>query len=329
MTDSLFANDVRLDASIPVAVDNCATETRLPKRSERSANFPALPKSLKPVAYNDIVVSLDPDRLSYWLAFRQDGVPSFTLNMLRELNQSHRMIHQMVLDRAPGEAAPVKFFVACSDTPGIFSFGGDLAYFKRCILEKDRVALLAYAYACVEAMYNNAFGFDVPVISIGVIEGDALGGGFEAALSFNVLIAERGVKMGLPEVLFNSFPGMGAYSFLSRKLDAARAEKMILSGKMYLAEDLHDMGVVDILTEKGQGREAARTYIAENTRRHSMLYALNKVRQKVNGLDLMELREITEIWVDTVMSLPEADVRKMEIVRAAQFRRLQRSPVND
>jgi DSF synthase len=285
---------------------------------------PALPKSLSLGSYEDISVSIDPDSKTYWLAFARRDVPQFSLNMLRELNRSHRMIHQVVLDRPPGEPPPLKFFVACSDTPGVFSYGGDLSLFRRCIQTRDRSTLLAYANACVEAVYNNSFGFDVPVVSIGVIEGDALGGGFECALSFNVMIAERGVKMGLPESLFNSFPGMGAYSLLSRKVDSRLAERMILEGKLLSAEQLHELGIVNVLVDKGKGRDAAREYIRDNERRQSIMYAINKVRQRVNPVTLDELRDIAAIWVDTMMEFDEADLRRMDIVRSAQNRKKRR-----
>ena len=76
-----------------------------------------------------------------------------------------------------------------------------------------------------------------------------------------LLLPKRGVKLGLPEVLFNLFPGMGAYSLLSAKIGPALAERMILSGKLYLAEELYDMGVIDILAEKGDGELALYNYI--------------------------------------------------------------------
>ncbi len=306
---------------------NTVVESGVLQPDARSTS--ALPLGIDLGSYKHIAVSLDPSCSAYWLAFRSQGVPCFTLDMLRELNQSHRMIHRLVQERAPGDPQPVKFFIACSDTPGVFSLGGDLDYFRKCIDRRDRDALLSYANACVEAMYNNAFGFDVPVVSVGVIEGDALGGGFEAALSINVLIAERGVKMGLPEIVFNSFPGMGAFSFLSRKIGVAAAQKLILSGATYLAEDLYAMGVVDILVDKGEGREAARTYVKENARRHRVLHSLNKVKNRVNPLTLQELRDITEIWVDACLTLEAADLRKMDIFRAAQRRRLRRAGATD
>jgi DSF synthase len=290
-----------------------------PRRPRRE-----LPRELDLGSYEDIFVALDPDQQTFWVRARKQGVPCFSANMLRELNVAHRTIHRLFDDREPGAPAPVKFLVACSDTPGVFSYGGDLALFRRCVQAGDRVMLSNYAYACVETMYNNAFGFDVPVTSLCVVEGDALGGGFEAALSFNYMIAERGVKMGFPETLFNSFPGMGAYSFLSRKLDIVRAEKLILSADVHKAEDLFDMGVVDILAEPGEGREAARRFISENMRRQPVLHALNRVRRRVAPLTLSELRDVTDIWVESVMALGEADLRKMSLLMAAQTRRMER-----
>ena len=206
----------------------------------------------------------------------------------------------------------------------MFSYGGDLGLFQTCVREQNRSGLLAYAHACVEAIYNNAFGYEVPVVSVGVLQGDALGGGFEGALSFNILIAERGVKMGMPEVLFNAFPGMGAHSLLTRKLGAAKAEQLIFGGKLHSAEEMHELGLVHVLADPGKGRDAARKFVADNARRYKLLHSYNSVRQKVNPLTLRELREVTEIWVDTVLQLDEADLRKMEILHSAQVRRNRR-----
>ncbi len=97
--------------------------------------------------------------------------------------------------------------------------------------------------------------------TIALVKGNAMGGDMEAALSANVLVTEKLVKMGLPEVMFNIFPGMGAYQFLNRRLSPVAAEKMILSGKTYTAEDLYEMGVIDVLADEGKGEQAVKDYI--------------------------------------------------------------------
>src|SRR3712207_4090014 len=102
---------------------------------------------------------------------------------------------------------------------------------------------------------------DLPVITVALVQGDALGGGFECALAHDLIVAERSAKFGLPEVLFNLFPGMGAYSFLSRRIGRQAAERMILSGRVHTAEELHEMGLVDVLAPDGEGEEAVLDFV--------------------------------------------------------------------
>src|SRR5262249_21882386 len=232
-----------------------------------------------------------------------------------------RAIKRMFADHAGQSDAPVRHFVVASRLPGIFNMGGDLAFFADRIRAQDRQALLTYAHACIEVVYNNATALDLPMITMALVQGDALGGGFEAALSCDLIVAERSAKMGLPEILFNLFPGMGAYSLLSRKLDPARAERMILSGRIYGAAELYEMGLVDVVAEDGQGEEAVRHYIARNARRHGVQRCLSEMRRRINPLTFAELQDVTEMWVETALRLEEIDLRKMERLMPARRRR--------
>jgi DSF synthase len=290
----------------------------------RSRPGKPLPSSLDLGAYREMNVALDPTQRALWCLMRPKGPQSFTAGLLSDLATAHRTIHRLHRERPPGAPNPVRFWVVGSDMPGVFNLGGDLGFFVKCIKAGDHEALRAYAHACVDATFSGAYGMKAPCITIVVVQGDALGGGFEAALSGHVLIAERGARMGLPEVMFNTFPGMGAYSFLTRKVGAVTAEKLILSGKVYLAEELHEMGIVDVLAPKGGGREAARQFMADNERRQPLLCALDQVRKRVVPLTKDELIDVTDIWVDSTMELESSDVRKMEILVKAQARRVVR-----
>ena len=73
-----------------------------------------------------------------------------------------------------------------------------------------------------------------------MVQGDSLAGGFENALANDVIIAEKRAKFGMTEKIFNLFPGMGAYSFLARRLGTSQAEKMIFGGQTYSAEELYE-----------------------------------------------------------------------------------------
>src|SRR5437879_6096232 len=120
----------------------------------------------------------------------------------------------------------------------------------------------------------------------------ALGGGFEPALSSNVIVAERRSRMGLPEILFNLFPGNGAYSLLARRVGMKRAEEMILSGRVYTAEEMHKAGVVDVLAEDGTGEAAVRDYIRRNERRRNGVQAVFSCRQHFQPVSYEDLPNI-------------------------------------
>ena len=95
-------------------------------------------------------------------------------------------------DLPPGEAAPIKYFVGGSRLPGIYNLGGDLSFFIECIRTRNLEALRNYAHNCVDVAYHMTVGFHLPIVTIALVQGDALGGGFEGALSFkNVLVAEK------------------------------------------------------------------------------------------------------------------------------------------
>ena len=190
---------------------------------------PVLPTSLLlPIAnFNEVDVRVDPANRAVWAWMAPKGPPSFTHSLLRELNQLNATIADVAargLDEDDPENFAPRFFAVTSKLPGIFNLGGDLEYFVELAGNRDRQGLLDYAYASIRCIYevDNSLGNNV--LTICIVQGDALGGGFEAVLSFNVIIAERGTKMGLPEVIFNAFPGMGAYSLLSRKIGAQAAE---------------------------------------------------------------------------------------------------------
>jgi DSF synthase len=260
-------------------------------------------------------VRFDARHGAVWCAMRHENSVSWTWPLLRELNGLSETLRA---DHAENGETAVKFFVGTSLRPGVFNMGGDLSYFLDRVRARDEASLRAYAYACCDAIHNNYHGFDAPVVTMALLEGDALGGGLEAALSCQMIIAERGINLGFPEALFHTFPGMGAYSLLARRLDGARAEKLIMSGRMYKSEDFHEMGLIDLLVDKGQGPARAQAFIADNYKRQKLLVAMGQVRRRVAPLTLKELRDITDLWVDSVMDLAPVNLRKMEMLALAQ-----------
>lgn len=270
--------------------------------------------------FAELDVEFDRETRACWCFMKPVGRPSYTHGLLRDLDTLQQAIKRTCGDARGGDL-PVQYFVLGSRIPGIFNLGGDLTLLSRFIRTRDRHALMSYARACIDVLHCNAVGLDVPLMTIALVQGDALGGGFESALACDFVVAERHSKFGFPEILFNLFPGMGAYSLLSRKLDAARAEQMILSGRVYDAEQLHEMGLINLLVEPGQGEAALRDYLGQRGRRFLSQNAVYQARRKVHPLPYEELRDIVEIWVETALRIQEIDLRKMERLVAAQDKR--------
>ena len=266
-------------------------------------------------------VAYDSSRKILWTYFSPKDRPSITRGLAAEGRwiQEHVTRH---FTRLPAERSPAVRYMVCGSTiPGVYSMGGDLRLFEELVGSRDRASLTDYAVACIDLVYANYVNLDLPVITISMVQGDALGGGFEAALSGNLVIAERGTKFGLPECLFNLFPGMGAYSLISRRLGPIQAERMILSGRIYSAEELFELGLVDHLAEAGEAPEAVRAFVDGHDRQHRMRRSIYQARRRVNPVTYDELRDIAMVWVDTVLEMSPADLRKMARMAAAQDRR--------
>lgn len=245
--------------------------------------------------------------------------PCFSESLLVELRECQRQIAARMANE-PASNGEIRHLVLASKAD-VFNLGGDLELFSRLIRTGDRARLLAYAQLCVSVAFHFARLADDRVHSVAVVQGDALGGGFEAALCCHTIIAEEGTGMGFPEVLFDLFPGMGAYNFLSRRVTPAQAERMMLDGNIYSSEELYRMGVVDMLVPRGEGLQAARDLVRRRKRMGNALRSMNTVRTTCNPVSLDELMRVTATWVDAAMRLSERGLQNMERLVRAQKRR--------
>ena len=143
-------------------------------------------------------------------------------------------------------------------------------------------------------------------------------------MSFDYIIAERHATFGLPEIMFGLYPGMGAHAFLTRKLGAAMADRIIVSNETYTAEQMYELGLVHALAEPGDGVGAVREFIRKSERRHSGLVGARRAAKKVWPIELDELNAITEMWADTALKLSESDLKVMSRLVAAQARLAER-----
>ena len=259
---------------------------------------------------SQLEVSWDANAGALWTFMRPNGRPSYNLGLLNDFHAGQSAI-MSAFAACPGR---LRYLVLGSRTPGVFNLGGDLDYFLAKIRARDRQALIAYGESCVRVLHKNLNTLGLPMITIGLAQGDA----FETLLSFNVIVAERTAKFGFPESLFGLFPGMGAYTLLSRRIGAAFAEEMMLSGRTYTAEEMVDAGLVHIVAEPGQGIEAVRDYMEKHKRRHAGARGVYRAGREVNPVTLDELDRIVGIWADSCLELNERDLKMMQRLVHAQ-----------
>ena len=271
--------------------------------------------------YDQLVTDFNEELGIMWCYMNPYPRPCFTPQLLNDLSGFlHVMRNKISSDIRLKGSPTIKYIVFGSYKPGVFSLGGDLALFTECIEAGDRDRLSKYMRLSIEVMYSIYTNMDIPVTTISLIRGNALGAGFEGALSCDYMITEKDVQLGFPEVLFNMFPGMGAYSFLARKIDPVQVEKMILSGRIYTAQELHDMCLVDVVAENGYGEVEVENFIKKLEKSRNTRVAVLKMRNMINPVSFEEMLRIGEVWVESAMLLSAKELRIMQRLVRSQDR---------
>lgn len=224
----------------------------------------------------------------------------------------------MDISESPGL---VRHFVLTSDVPGVFNFGGDLSLFVLLIRARDVESLRMYGRRCVDLVWWMENASQLGVHTTVLVQGDTLGGGLESVMPFHKVIFERSAQAGFPEVLFNLFPGMGAWNFTIRKAGYSIANEMILSGRLYTADQLYRRHLVDLVVDDGEGEAAIDAVIQSvNPRLRGTLAAL-EARRLAAPVTYESLMSIVDQWTETALQLTDRDLRLMERLARAQVRK--------
>jgi len=228
---------------------------------------------------------------------------------------------QQMLDDIAANPGLVRHFVMTSDVPKVFNFGGDLALFVLLVRAGDIESLKLYGRLCVNLVWWMENAADRGIHTTVLVQGDTLGGGLESVLPFHKVIFERSAQAGFPEVLFNLFPGMGAWDFTIRKAGFAVANEMILSGRLYSAEELLYRRVVDMVVDDGEGEAAIDRVLREIDPRHRGTMAALRARRVASPIHYETLLKVVDQWAESALGLTDRDLRLMERLARAQARK--------
>ncbi|RJK95318.1 enoyl-CoA hydratase/isomerase family protein [Vallicoccus soli] len=192
------------------------------------------------------------------LLHHEDGrVAEVVLDRPRALNAlSTRMVDALagVLGRLGADPA-VRAVVLSSSSARAFCVGADL---------KERAGFDDAALLAQRPRFRAAFAalLAVPVPVVAAVRGHALGGGYELALSCDVVVAEPSAVVGLPEVGVGLVPGCGGTQLLPRRVGAGRAAELVLTGRTVGGEEALRLGLVDVLAAPGGALGEARAVAA-------------------------------------------------------------------
>jgi DSF synthase len=269
-------------------------------------------------AYRHLGVEFDGVMNTLWIAMRkadQNRPLTMSLPLLQELRDlmdavqagSGHWHHQ-------GKIAPIHYVVTRSSDPTYYNQGGDLSYFRRCIQERDSEALRRYSQLCASLLHEASVLGHTSVTSIALVQGRALGGGFENALSADFLIAEEHSSFSFPEISFGLFPFGGAMSLLARRIGPYRAERMMTDSRFYSARELLEMGLVDEVCPTGSGETTVRRFITRHSRQRAARHMVQRSRQRLAPSDLEEMNRIVDEWVELAMTLTSRQLRVMDLL---------------
>ena len=229
---------------------------------------------------------------------------------------------QRVLDDIAANPQLVRHLVLTSDVAGVFNFGGDLSLFVLLVRARDSDSLKLYGRRCIDMVWWLENAARRGVHTTVLVQGDTLGGGLESVLPFHKVIFERSAQAGFPEVLFNLFPGMGGWNFTIRKAGFSVANEMILSGRLYTADQLQRRCLVDMVVEDGEGEDAIEAVVQSvNPRLRGTLAAL-EARRQAAPITYEALTTIVDQWTDAALQLADRDLRLMERLARAQIRKV-------
>jgi enoyl-CoA hydratase/carnithine racemase len=172
----------------------------------------------------------------------------------------------------------IRAVVLSSAVAKAFCVGADLKERNR--LDNDQ--LIAQRPMARRA-YNSVL--ELPMPTVAAVEGYALGGGCELALSCDLIVASDTAIFALPEVGVGIIPGGGGTQLLSRRIGLNRAADLIFSTRRIDAEEAYRIGLADRRVPAGTARTSARD-LAARIAANSPVGLRNAKRALRTGFDL-------------------------------------------
>jgi len=173
----------------------------------------------------------------------KDEICLITMNDEKKLNAlSKQTVHEFHMAMDAVESDKSIRVVLLTGAGKAFIAGADIAYMSTFSPNEARDFARSTQAICQKMKASEK-------IYVGVVNGYALGGGFEIALGCDILIASEKAIFGLPEVGLGLLPGGGGTQRLSRLIGTKKAMAFILTGDKFSAHEAFEMGIISSVVE--------------------------------------------------------------------------------
>ncbi len=182
--------------------------------------------------------------MSLLVTSKSEGICTVKINRPDKLNAMNMDVAKELIKTFEdlGKDDDVKVIILTGEGDKAFSAGADIEYMSKITpTESEEYAKLGQL---VTATVEN-----VKQPTIAAINGFALGGGCELAMSCDIRIAANTAKMGQPEVTIGIPPGWGGTQRLMRIVGIAKAKEIVFTGKMIKADEAREIGLVNQVVE--------------------------------------------------------------------------------
>ena len=268
----------------------------LNRRNEKSSDWPQNKKCCQRIrsdhVHSSSTAANEEDRHIVFtkLDGENDGVAELTFNRPSAANAMGRQMLrelQSAIVYLTNHKTEVRCVVLTSSSDKVFSAGADLRERSK-MTQEEAAEFVTSLRGTFDALAN----LPMPVVS--AIEGVAVGGGLEIALTSDIIVAGEDAKFGLPETSLAIIPGAGGTQRLPRAIGARRAKELIFTARRIDAQTAHDYGLVQHIVAAGDAQGRARE-IAREIALNGPLAIQAAKYAVLHGMDAASLTEAMEI----------------------------------
>ena len=208
---------------------------------------------------------------------KQDAIAIVTINRPTKLNALNKATIQELHDgfKSLNEDKSVKAIIVTGSGEKAFVAGADISEFANFSVEEGE----KLAAEGQRLLFDFVQNLSTPVIA--AVNGFALGGGLELAMSCHFRVASDNAKMGLPEVTLGVIPGYGGTQRLAQLVGKGRAMEMIMTAGMIDAETAKNYGLVNHIVAQEELLDFTKGIATKITKNSSV--AIAKAIQAVNA----------------------------------------------